>query len=95
MRILVNDWIARGLGPGRAVPIDNAVQLTVDGPLVGSGRILTLDAATPLSTLVSRLKAHFKVPVARLAVAPKHATASLISHIAICAGAGKTYSLYI
>lgn len=80
----VNDWLADGLGEGDRAPIN----FEDDRP--GTGRLVTLNQATPLPEICERLKQHLGLDALRVAEAERHRgdTASPITTIALCAGAG-------
>ncbi|KAI8914367.1 GTP cyclohydrolase 1 type 2/Nif3 [Gorgonomyces haynaldii] len=83
----INDWLARGLGPGRTVainPISNPPQAQEGS---GSGRMHVLDHPISLQVLVQQVKKYLGLKHVRVAKTQAHAT-KLITSIAICAGSG-------
>ncbi|KAJ1342061.1 YbgI/family dinuclear metal center protein [Batrachochytrium salamandrivorans] len=70
----INDWLSRGLGKGRTVPI-----------VV----VCTLDTPVSLDEIVRRVKTHLSLDHVRLARSMDHRNDSkLVSTVAICAGSG-------
>jgi len=77
----VNDWLADGLGAGARAPIHSHE----NNALIGSGRLVRLDKAVSLNTLIKRIKSHLGLPTLRVA---KTDNKKLVRTIALCAGAG-------
>ena len=84
----VNDWLAEGLGEGESEPIIPFSEpgAEEDVSASGQGRLLRLRKPVTLSTLVRRVKSHLGLE--RLRVASAGARNSLVSSVALCAGAG-------
>ena len=59
-------------------------------PVFGAGRLLTLEARVPVSTVVSRVKAHLCLPHLSLALPSDWDEEKLIGTIAVCAGSGSS-----
>ncbi|XP_072128162.1 NIF3-like protein 1 isoform X2 [Mobula birostris] len=57
-------------------------------PDTGMGRLCQLQTPTPIKTLVQRVKQHLGVPHLRLALGSGQSLESLVSTVAVCAGAG-------
>jgi len=57
----INDWLARSLSRGSTTPILRHPRV----PEAGQGRLLDCDVATPLSTIVERLKELLQLRCAR------------------------------
>jgi putative NIF3 family GTP cyclohydrolase 1 type 2 len=57
----INDWIAKGLGKGKTVPITPAAAPPVGHESAGSGRIHVLDTPTTMSELVEKIKQHMSL----------------------------------
>ena len=83
----VNDWLADGLGPSSRIAL-KAVPDQAEHP--GTGRLVTLADAIPLTELCDRIKAHLALKYVRCATAMRHQgqNATSVSTIALCAGAG-------
>lgn len=76
----VNDWLAEGVGEGEVSilhPINNSG--------IGQGRLVELNDAVELNTLVTRVKQHLGLNTLRIAPS---VTGNLIRTVALCAGAG-------
>ena len=54
--LLVNDWLASGLGQGSSVPITPADKPPVGQEEAGSGRLFTFKEPTELNQVVERVK---------------------------------------
>lgn len=81
----VNDWLAQALGEGARAPLVPAADGSAD---TGMGRSVVLATALGLNAIVARVKAHLGLAHLRVASAPKHDEGALITHAAVCAGAG-------
>ncbi|KAJ8323519.1 hypothetical protein O5D80_007833 [Batrachochytrium dendrobatidis] len=85
----INDWLSRGLGKGRTVPISVNVNPPPGQDGCGVGRLHTLDTPVSLDEVVRRVKSHLNLNHLRLARAADYRTdTKLVSTIAICAGSG-------
>ncbi|KAJ2897288.1 hypothetical protein GGI21_004955, partial [Coemansia aciculifera] len=93
----INDWLASlVVGPNgdgsKVVPIAPAAPEKAGGQdNVGTGRLVELAVARPLSEIVRGLKARLSLDHMRVARAPCHQPSEnekLVSRIAICAGSG-------
>nr|KAJ3417741.1 NGG1 interacting factor [Polyrhizophydium stewartii] len=85
----INDWLARGLGRGRTVPITPNAAPPPGQDGCGLGRIHTLETPAPIDEVVRRIKTHLDLKFVRLARAQDHRHHDRpISTIAICAGSG-------
>lgn len=77
----MNDWLAKAVGPGSALPIVPVA----DVPGAGAGRFVELDEALPLDEAIARAKAYLGLSHVRVARAGSEA---LIRTVAVCPGAG-------
>ncbi|KAJ2786665.1 hypothetical protein GGI15_001339 [Coemansia interrupta] len=89
----INDWLASLVGPGNVTPItpaDPAITSTAEGQQnAGSGRLVELTPARPLSDIIADVKSRLALDHIRVARAPRHlGDRELVERIAICAGAG-------
>ncbi|KAI8924235.1 GTP cyclohydrolase 1 type 2/Nif3 [Entophlyctis helioformis] len=88
----INDWLSKGLGPGRTAPITLNANPPPGQDGCGVGRMHTLDEAVALDELIRRVKVHLGLKHVRVARSPEQmraaADAKLVSTIAICAGSG-------
>jgi dinuclear metal center YbgI/SA1388 family protein len=78
----INDWLGRAFGAANVRPIAPARE----GSHEGSGRLLSLQRALELETIVARLKAHLGIE--HLRVARSKTGRNLVERVALCAGAG-------
>ncbi|KAH6564615.1 hypothetical protein BASA50_008584 [Batrachochytrium salamandrivorans] len=85
----INDWLSRGLGKGRTVPIVVNMNPPPGQSGCGTGRLHTLDTPVSLDEIVRRVKTHLSLDHVRLARSMDHRNDSkLVSTVAICAGSG-------
>ncbi|MFG0317478.1 MAG: Nif3-like dinuclear metal center hexameric protein [Planctomycetota bacterium JB042] len=94
----VNDWLADGLGAGLRRPLERPRDRLRLGPrpaapaahgeIAGQGRLVLLDRAVDVATVVRRVKRHLGLRHVRVAAAPAHAGGAKIATVALCAGAG-------
>ncbi|KAJ1721261.1 hypothetical protein LPJ53_004198 [Coemansia erecta] len=89
----INDWLASLVGPGKVSPItpaDPAITATAEGQqTAGSGRLVELIPARPLSDIIADVKSRLKLEHIRVARGPRHVEdRELVERIAVCAGAG-------
>ncbi|KAJ3295133.1 hypothetical protein HK104_002992 [Borealophlyctis nickersoniae] len=91
----INDWLARGLGPGTSRVINANPSPPPEHEGAGSGRIVTLTEPASLKDIIARVKLalnlQYVMPaidmLVRVATAKVHETMP-ISTVAICAGSG-------
>ncbi|KAJ1864640.1 hypothetical protein LPJ73_000227 [Coemansia sp. RSA 2703] len=91
----INDWLASLVGPGTVTPItpaDPAITSTAEGQQnAGSGRLVELNPARPLSDIITDVKSRLALDHIRVARAPRHVDdQEMVERIAICAGAGNS-----
>lgn len=60
--LLVNDWLASGLGKGHCVPITPTENPPAGQEQSGSGRLFTLEEPTELDVIVQRVKKLIGLP---------------------------------
>ena len=86
----MNDWLLEGLGPiAERRAIDPAApELVPDGAVAGVGRIGALAEATPLTTLIRRVKAWLDLAHVRVAAPEDHGAGTPLRTVAVCPGAG-------
>ncbi len=91
----VNDWLADGLGEGarqalepKELSSDVEDSVSEGRTVIGQGRVLELERAATLTTIVGRVKKHLGLAKVRVARAPEHRASTKLSSIALCAGAG-------
>lgn len=66
----INDWLARGLGPGQTFPITPASNPPLGQEGSGSGRLHSLDEPVELNELVNRVKSFLQLPFGMRSLSP-------------------------
>jgi putative NIF3 family GTP cyclohydrolase 1 type 2 len=64
--LLVNDWLASGLGKGACKPITPTANPPIGQEESGSGRLFTFEEPTQLTTIVDRVKKLIGLPYCKL-----------------------------
>lgn len=64
--LLVNDWLASGLGKGTSEPITPAINPPPGQEESGSGRLFTFEEPTQLTTVVDRVKKLIGLPYCKV-----------------------------
>ncbi|KAJ2999629.1 NGG1 interacting factor [Globomyces sp. JEL0801] len=84
----INDWLVRGLGPGKTLPVSTIKDQPEGQDGCGVGRIHYLEAPTTLNEISKRIKAFLGLEYLRIGQSPIHNQNKKIESVAVCAGSG-------